>query len=89
MGAEPDLRPVRSGHPDGPDAEALLRRVARGDPAAFADLYNILSSSVYGMARRVVRDPSRAEDVTQDVFLEVWRKAPSFDETRGSRRPGS
>jgi len=41
---------------------------------------------VYGVARRVVRDPSRAEDITQEVFLEVWRKAPSFDDARGSAK---
>ena len=84
MGSEPDLRLVRSREPDRPDA--LLPKVARGDSRAFEDLYDVLSASVYGVARRVVRDPSRAEDVTQDVFLEVWRKAPSFDEGRGSAK---
>ena len=42
-----------------------------------------MSSSVYGVARRVVRDPSRAEDVTQETFLEVWRKAARFDADKG------
>ena len=84
MGSEPDLRLVRSREPDRPDT--LLPKVARGDSRAFEDLYDVLSASVYGVARRVVRDPSRAEDVTQDVFLEVWRKAPSFDEGRGSAK---
>jgi len=45
-----------------------------------------MSASVYGVARRVVRDPSRAEDVTQDVFLGIWRNAPGFDATRGSAK---
>ena len=86
MGSEPDLRLVRSPEPDRRGPDALLPRVARGDSGAFEDLYDVLSASVYGMARRVVRDPTRAEDVTQDVFLEVWRKAPSFDQGRGSAK---
>ena len=86
MGQDPDLRLVRSRGPNRPDADALLPRVALGDSQAFAQLFDALGASVYGVARRVVRDPSRAEDVTQEVFLEVWRKAPSFDEGRGSAK---
>jgi RNA polymerase sigma-70 factor (ECF subfamily) len=86
MGSEPDLRLVRSRGPDRPGADQLLPRVALGDAEAFAELYDALGASVYGLARRVVRDPNRAEDVTQDVFLEVWRKAPSFDEGRGTAK---
>jgi RNA polymerase sigma-70 factor, ECF subfamily len=86
MGSERDLRLVRSPGPSGPGADALLARVARGDSKAFETLYDVMGSSVYGIARRVVRDPDRAEDVTQDVFLEVWRTAPSFDRGRGSAK---
>src|SRR5215218_5461758 len=86
MGSDPDLRLVRSRGPDRPDADTLLPRVARGDAQAFAALYDVMGASVYGVARRVVRDPNRAEDVSQEVFLEVWRKAPSFDEGRGSAK---
>src|SRR4051794_39089147 len=50
---------------DGPaDVEALIGRVARGDAKAFEALYDELSPAVFGLARRVVRDPARAEDVT-------------------------
>ena len=81
---EPDLRMVSSREPA--DVDDLLRRVARGDSAAFGELYDELSPAVHGLARRVVRDPARAEDVTQEVFLEVWRKATRFDEGRGKAR---
>jgi RNA polymerase sigma-70 factor (ECF subfamily) len=81
MSGEPGLRLVPAY--DGPDVDALVGRVARGDAQAFERLYDELSASVYGLARRVVRDPARAEDVTQDVFLEVWRKAARFDAALG------
>ena len=84
MGSEPELRLVHSG--DDQDVDVLVSNVARGDRAAFEALYDQMGSSVYGVARRVVRDPARAEDVSQDVFLDIWRKAPSFDATRGSAK---
>jgi RNA polymerase sigma-70 factor (ECF subfamily) len=86
MSPERDLRLVRARGAGEPDPEALVRRIARGDAGAFEALYDVMGPSVYGVARRVVRDPDRAEDVTQDAFLEVWRKAPSFDDRRGSAK---
>lgn len=64
--------------------ESLLGRVARGDEAAFAVLYDRTSAAVFGLARRVVRDPARAEEVAQEVFLQVWQTATRFDAQRGS-----
>jgi len=77
MPETPGLRLVPSA--GGADIDVLLGRVARGDNHAFDALYDQVSSAVYGLARRVVRDPARAEDVTQEVFLEVWRKAARYD----------
>ena len=81
---EPELRLVSRGEPV--DVADLMQRAARGDSQAFAGLYDELSPAVYGLARRVVSDPTRAEDVTQEVFLDVWRKATSFDAERGRAR---
>ncbi len=68
------------------DADELLVKVARGDEAAFAALYDALGGSVFGMARRVIRDPARAEEVTQEVFLQIWQTAARFDADRGSAK---
>ena len=65
-------------------AEELLRRVARGDEAAFATLYDLVSPRVYGLILRILRDPAQAEEVAQEAFLEVWRTAARYDETKGS-----
>jgi RNA polymerase sigma-70 factor (ECF subfamily) len=83
------LRSVPSGDssPEGsasPDLAALLRLSSRGDEAAFATLYDAMSSRVYGLLLRVVRDPAQAEEVTQETFLEIWRMASRFDPNRGS-----
>lgn len=66
------------------DADELLSRVARGDERAFAELYDLLSPRVYGLIRRVLRDPAQSEEVAQEVMVEVWRNAGRFDGTRGS-----
>jgi RNA polymerase sigma-70 factor (ECF subfamily) len=70
--------------PTGGDLAELLKRSGRGDEAAFAQLSDATSARAYGLAVRVVRDPSQAEEVTQEAFLEIWRTASRFDAGRGS-----
>ncbi len=71
---------------DSPDLNELLTRVARGDERAFGAVYDALGASVYGMAKRVIRDPSRAEEVSQEVFIQVWQSATKFDASRGNAK---
>ena len=66
------------------DADELLSRVGRGDEQAFGALYDLVSARVYGLIRRVLRDPAQAEEVTQEVMVEVWRTAARFDSNKGS-----
>ena len=63
-----------------------MARVAKGDELAFAELYDELAPTVYGIVLRVVRDPAQSEEVTQEVFVELWRQAARFDSARGGVR---
>ena len=69
-----------------PDLTNLIASVANGDQAAFASLYDALSPTLFGVVRRVLRDPSQAEEVTQEVFVEIWKQATRFDAERGGVR---
>jgi RNA polymerase sigma-70 factor (ECF subfamily) len=64
----------------------LLTRVAAGDQAAFARVYDLLSPRVFGLILRVLVDRSQSEEVLQEVFLEVWQSAKRFAPNRGQGR---
>ena len=66
--------------------EEMLGRTARGDQAAFGAVYDAMKSPVFGIVVRVVRDPAQSEEVTQEVFIDVWRHAARFDPEVGSAR---
>lgn len=66
------------------DDAALLALVQRGDEGAMASLFDRYSKVVYSVALRVLRDPASAEDVLQEIFMQVWRNPESFVATRGS-----
>ena len=67
-----------------PDLAALLRACALGDESAFARLYDAVSSRIYGLVLRVVRDPAQSEEVAQEALLDIWRTSARFDPERGS-----
>jgi len=72
--------PARPGQP----LDDLLSAVALGDERAYEALYDQASGWVLGAARRVLRDPAQAEEVMQEVLLEIWRTASRFDREQGS-----
>jgi RNA polymerase sigma factor (sigma-70 family) len=63
---------------------AALARVAAGDRAALRIVYQDTSAKLFGVCLRILNDRGEAEDVLQDVYVTVWRKAGSFDPTRAS-----
>lgn len=75
---------VNSPPPSSEDDAALLRRVRRGEETAMAALFDRYSKVVYSVALRVLRDPAAAEDVLQEVFMQIWRNPDGFEATRGS-----
>jgi RNA polymerase sigma-70 factor (ECF subfamily) len=63
---------------------AALARVATGDRAALRIVYQDTSAKLFGVCLRILNDRSEAEDVLQDVYVTVWRKAASFDPAKAS-----
>jgi RNA polymerase sigma-70 factor (ECF subfamily) len=73
--------------PNQRDDAALIARLRDGDENAMADVYDRYSSIVYGVALRVLHDTTAAEDVLQEVFLQLWRRPQIFDAGRGRLAP--
>ncbi|MET9338710.1 ECF RNA polymerase sigma factor SigK [Nonomuraea sp. NPDC003804] len=86
MRSEPESRPDwdRSGGGRSPGLDELLSRVARGDRAAFEQVYELVAARVFGMVVRVLRDRAQSEEVAQEVLVEVWRNAARYEPARGS-----
>lgn len=82
-GEEPGFGP---GQGSGRDLARLLGQVASGDHVAFEAVYDQLAGAVYGLVRRVLRDPAQSEEIAQEVMLEIWRTASRFEPARGTAR---
>lgn len=65
------------------DVGSLLVAVASGDRAAFGELYQVTSRRLFPIVLRIVVQRDLAEDVLQDTYLTIWRKAEQYDENRG------
>ncbi|WP_051389464.1 ECF RNA polymerase sigma factor SigK [Arthrobacter sp. 35W] len=75
---------LRSAEPTAPPThEDLIRLVALGDEAAFEALYDAMAPRVFGLVRRIVRDPAQSQEVAQEIFVDVWQQAARFDADRG------
>jgi RNA polymerase sigma-70 factor, ECF subfamily len=62
----------------------MLARAASGDQGAFAQLYDRLSGPLYSLAVRMLGDAAEAQDALQDVFIQIWRRAASYDAGQSS-----
>ena len=89
--ASPARLPMMNAPEDTADREAqardqagLLAAMARGDKSALAGLYDTLAKPLYSLAFRVTGDAAEAQDLVQDVFLQLWNTAGSYDPARGS-----
>ena len=86
MAMEPSLAPPPGLEPGGgatTELSTLITLSSRGDQQAFAELYDRTSAKVFGLARRVVRDPAQAEEVAQETFIAIWRESARYDASRG------
>lgn len=73
-------------HVDEVSDARLVTSIARYSEVALAEVYRRHGRAVYGLARRVLQDAAEAEDVTQEVFLRLWREPDRFDPDRGTLR---
>ncbi|HEY1849226.1 MAG TPA: sigma-70 family RNA polymerase sigma factor [Opitutaceae bacterium] len=65
----------------------IMRRMARGDRDALAELYDAFSRPLFSTAKHILNDAAEAQDVVHDVFLSLWQNAGSFDHRRGGAFP--
>jgi RNA polymerase sigma-70 factor, ECF subfamily len=62
----------------------LIRRLAKGDAAALGEFFDRYAGRALGLALRILRDRTEADDVVQEVFVQVWRQAARYDPARGN-----
>ncbi len=78
------INPVTEAKTNNQDHEIeLLRRISEGDRAAFAEFYDLYSTLLFSVAIKILHDQKEAEDVLQDVFVQIWEKAKVFDAKLG------
>ncbi len=70
-------------NPQKPSDTELLHAVARGDREAFANLYDRYGRILFGIVFRILGNRTESEDTLQDIFLQIWQRAASFDASRG------
>src|ERR1700693_4614577 len=80
----PSARAAPTTHGEGPNWVDIIRRVAEGDQGALGDLYDATSPLVLGLIRRIVEDFPTAEEITVDVYTQVWRLAPTYSREKGT-----
>ncbi len=83
----PRVRPVPPPEPGERADDELVGAVAAGDQSALGEIYRRYAGAVWAVARRVCNDATMAEDVSQTVFVELWRRPGRFDPDRGRLRP--
>jgi RNA polymerase sigma-70 factor (ECF subfamily) len=71
-------------NPESIALQKTLQRMADGDHPALASCYDLMGSVVFSLAVRMLRDRAAAEDVSQDIFVQIWRQAGNYDASRGS-----
>jgi RNA polymerase sigma-70 factor (ECF subfamily) len=66
------------------DDGAVLERIARGEDPALAELYDRYAQVLYTLGMRILRSVQESEDIVQEVFIQVWKKADSYDAQKGT-----
>jgi RNA polymerase sigma-70 factor (ECF subfamily) len=79
-----DADPIAAGEAARRHLTLVLARIASGDRAAMKELYALTSGKLFGVCLRICSERSAAEDVLQDVYLKVWKRAGRYDPARAS-----
>ena len=82
--SNPNASVRRTSNSDFLDDSALLARVGENDEQAMAEVFRRYGTAVYSVGLRVLHDTGQAEDVMQEIFLQLWRKPEAFVQGRGS-----